>query len=43
MTIREGKNPQNAARQTLKQLLLADEPRGDLILPARGKRRSLFG
>jgi antitoxin Phd len=30
---------QHAARPTLKELLLADRPRGDLVLPARGQRR----
>jgi prevent-host-death family protein len=30
---------QRTARPTLKQLLLADEPRGDHLVPARGKRR----
>ncbi len=30
---------QHAARPTLKELLLADAPRGDLVLPARGRRR----
>jgi antitoxin Phd len=30
---------QQAARPTLKELLLADEGRADLVLPSRGKRR----
>jgi antitoxin Phd len=30
---------QRAARPTLKELLLADEPRGELLVPPRGKRR----
>ncbi len=30
---------QQAARPTLKELLLADEPRADLPLPTRGGRR----
>jgi len=30
---------QHAARPTLKELLLADQPRGDLGVPARGRLR----
>ena len=30
---------QRSARPTLKELLLADAPRGDLVLPPRGRRR----
>lgn len=30
---------QQASRPTLKDLLLADQPRGDLNVPARGKAR----
>ena len=30
---------QQAARPTLKELLLAGEPKADLVLPSRGERR----
>jgi len=30
---------QHSARPTLKELLLADEPRAEIAVPARGKRR----
>jgi antitoxin Phd len=35
----EWKRMQKSARPTLKELLLADAPRFDLPIPARGKRR----
>ncbi|MDZ4761576.1 MAG: type II toxin-antitoxin system Phd/YefM family antitoxin [Alphaproteobacteria bacterium] len=34
---------QGAARQTLKQLLMADEGRGDLVVPTRGPRKRRAG
>ena len=39
MSVDEWKQLQAAARPTLKQLLLADDGRVHLILPARGKAR----
>ena len=35
----EWRRMQAAARPSIKQLLLANEARGDLLLPARGKAR----
>jgi prevent-host-death family protein len=35
----EWRRLQRSARPTLKELLLADEPRAELSLPKRGKRR----
>jgi len=35
----EWRRLQAAAHPSLKQLLLADEPRAELVLPARGKKR----
>jgi len=35
----EWRRLQASARPSLKQLLLADEPRAELVLPARGKMR----
>lgn len=37
--ISEWKRLQQAARPSLKELLLAPAPRGDLVLPKRGSRR----
>ena len=37
--VREWRRLQETARPTLKELLLADTPRGDLALPSRGKLR----
>ncbi len=37
--IEEWRRLQHAARPTLKELLLADAPRGDIPLPPRGRSR----
>ena len=37
--IKDWRHLQHTARPTLKQLLLADRPRGELLVPARGRRR----
>lgn len=37
--VQEWRRMQSAARPSIKQLLLADEARGELALPARGKAR----
>lgn len=37
--VEEWRRLQAAARPSIKQLLLSDEARGDLLLPARGRAR----
>ena len=37
--VQEWRRLQSAARPSLKQLLLCDQARGDLIVPARGKAK----
>jgi antitoxin Phd len=37
--IEDWKRMQQSARPSLKELLLADAPRGELAIPPRGKRR----